>query len=272
MVVVDVGQDVKERLSVYMDGYLNKNLTEIKASVLAKDFDYVCIISGRVGKGKSTFSQQLAKFFDKDFDESRICFSADEFIETTSNCPKHSAVILDESFEPLNTKISMSPAFLKIQNHLNIIRQRNLFIILVLPSFFDLHKSIALYRSWNLFHVYGEGFEGRGRFVAFSPENKRMLYIRGSKYNNYNAWRGNFHGKFTAKHVIDWKKYEKKKIEHLKAQGENIGRGRVKDLQKIKLIAHLINNKIFKVSELCKIMDISKQSIYLILKKDRQRL
>jgi hypothetical protein len=272
MVVIDVGNDVKERLGLYMDGYLHKNLSEIKESVLKKDFDYVAIISGRVGKGKSTLSQQLAKFFDKTFDTSRVCFSAEEFIQVTSTCPKHSAVILDESFEPLNTKISLSPAFLKIQNHLNIIRQRNLFIILVLPSFFDLHKSVALYRSWNLFHVYGEGFAGRGRFVAFSPDSKRMLYIRGGKYNDYNAWKGNFHGKFTAKQVIDWKEYEKKKLTHLKSQGDNLGKGRVRDIQKVKLVTHLIDNKVFKTSELSKIMGVSPQSITSIMRKSRERV
>lgn len=271
MVLIDCGtyiddEKTKRKIPLYLDGTLLKNLTEIKQVVLKKDFDYVAVISGRVGKGKSTFAMQLSKFFDNSFDLSRICFSAEEFIRVTTTSPNYSSVMLDESFESLNTKIGQSPAFLKIQNHLNIIRSKNLFIFLVLPSFFDLHKSVALYRTWNLFHVYGEGFGGRGRFSAYSPDNKRMLYIKGSKYNDYNAVKGNFRGTFTARQVIPRELYETKKLEHLKNQNELAGTSRIRDIHKVRLIGYLRFKEGWKIKRLTEVVGMSKQSIIRILK------
>ncbi|MBS3099353.1 hypothetical protein J4462_04015 [Candidatus Pacearchaeota archaeon] len=261
------GELIDKECHIYMDGILHENLEEIKRIVMKKDFDYVAVISGRVGKGKSVFGQQLAKYFDTSFDISRVCFSAREFIEVTTSCPKHSAVILDEAFESLNTKISMSPEFLKIQNHLSIIRQRNLFIFLILPSFFDLHKSLALNRTQHLFHIYGKGFGDRGRFAAFSPDNKRILYIRGSKYHDYNAWRPNIRGRFTAKYVLDRAEYEKKKLNHLLSQSAKLETLNVRDIQKIKLVGHLKINEGWKIKKLSEIMGISKQGVYDMVKK-----
>jgi len=257
---------------VYYNVLLLKNLKLIKPVVLKKDFDYVCVVTGKVGLGKSVFAQQIAKFFDEDFTLDKVCFSADEFIKVTTECPKGSAVILDESFESLNTKVGMSPDFLKIINHLSIIRQRNLFLILVLPDFFDLNKTVALNRSHHLFYVYGEKFGDRGDFEVFSSDNKRMLYIKGGKFRDYRAWKPNFRGHFSNSRVLDRIEYENKKKKHLQEQLKQLtpyqtGLEVKREIKLVKLIRHMNEKEGWSLRKIGRIIGMFQPNISDLLLK-----
>ncbi|KKK47773.1 hypothetical protein LCGC14_3151820, partial [marine sediment metagenome] len=93
---------------------------------------------------------------------------------------------------------------------LNTIRQKRLFIFLVLPDFFDLSKNIAIFRSRWLIHCYSESFGDVGRFVMFDRKSKKQLYIRGKQYENYSAVRADFRGVFTNADSprFNWSRYE----------------------------------------------------------------
>ena len=175
-----------------MNVLLHQELSEVKKVVNNNDFDYVALFCGLPGMGKSTLAQSVAKFLDPNFTIDNICMTADEFVEKTTTLPKHSAVILDESFASLNSRVATSRDFLRILNHLQIIRQRNLFVMLCLPNFFDLGKPISIYRSQHLFVVYGSEYGKRGDFAAFGRDKKRNLYIKGIKFLNYHAEKPNF--------------------------------------------------------------------------------
>lgn len=217
---LDNGQEVEG----YIDETLAKNLDDVKKSVLKQGWDYVCVVSGIVGVGKSTFAQKICKYLDPTFTtKDRICFEAkgeNGFLERTSNGEKGQAFMLDESFADLNTKVTRGSDFVRIINHLQLIRQRNLFIVLCLPNFFDLSKGVAIFRTSHLFVIYHEAFE-RGKFAAFSRNEKRKLYVKGSKYIDYNLVKPNFRGRFTKQWIADWDLYEKLKEEHLKKQAKD---------------------------------------------------
>lgn len=256
------------KLMLTLDGKLEEGLQRVKHVVTKKDFDYVAIVSGRVGQGKSTFAMQLAKYFDHSFDLEKVCFTAEDFIRVTTSCKPFSSVILDEAFLELNTKVSMSGAFLRIQNHLSIIRKRNLFIFIVLPDFFDLHQSMAINRSENLFYVYGKRYGDRDSFAAFKVKNKRMLYIRGKKYHEYNAWKATIRGTFTKLRTIDERLYEDKKDLFLKEQDKsqkNLSRA---DVSRIRLMKYLIENKVMSQREISKICRVSEASTSLMLSRN----
>lgn len=266
MTIVKSGKNWKgEECEFYLDENLFKNLEEIKRVVTGGDWDYVCLVSGNPGVGKSNFAISCAKFLCENFNEKYICFSAQEFIDLTSTCPKNSAVILDESFASLNAKVSMSSDFIRIINHLQLIRQKNLFIFLVLPNFFDLAKGVAIYRAHHLFVVYGEKFGDRGRFAAFSRDNKRLLYINGQKFMNYNAQKPNFRGKFVKQKVIDKEVYEKLKSEHLKKQGEIQTKKSKYQMQRDKLIKFCNENKLSK-DDLMNVTGLQRNQINKIIR------
>lgn len=232
-----------EPCEIYLDGYLENNLRAVKEVVTTKDWDYVALVAGLPGSGKSNFAITMAKYLCPWFDESYIAFDDQDFIDITTKCQKNSAVILDESFASLNSRITMSKEFLRIINHLQIIRQKNLFIILCLPNFFDLSKGVAIYRSHHLFLCYGKEYGDRGKFCAWGREEKKNLYINGQKFMNYFAEKANFHGKFFRQKAIDEQLYLDKKARHLQLQSETAEKKIKAQMQRDKLITymHIIN-------------------------------
>ena len=202
----------------FMSKYLRKNLDTVKYSVLQRKFGYISIIAGFPGTGKSTLGQYVCKYLDSTFTtKNRICFNAEDFIQRTSNAKKGTSWLLDESFENFNTRITRSSEYTRVINHLQLLRQKNLFIILCLPNFFDLSKGVAVFLSSHLFVTFHKDYH-RGFFGAFGKTEKRMLYIKGSKFLNYSAAEPNFRATFPKKWIADMKLYEKLKLAHLQSQ------------------------------------------------------
>lgn len=225
MVLFKTLDDDGKEVEHYIDGYLKTNLDEIKDSVLNKGWDYIAVVSGIPGVGKSTLAQTICKYLDNSFNaKDRICFNGtgeNGLVQRTSNGNLGEAYMLDESFETMNTKVSRSSEFVKIMNHLQLIRQKGLFIILCLPNFFDLNKGIAIFRTTHLFVVYHDKFR-RGFFGAFGRDSKRMLYVKGNKYVDYNCIKPNFKGRFTKEWIANQKLYDEMKLNHLKSQSKDI--------------------------------------------------
>lgn len=259
MVKVKVGSQ-----ELYIDQNLKDNLDEVIKVVTTKDFDYVSIIAGTPGIGKSTFTQTLAKYCCPWFDENHIAFTDESFIRITNECKPFSSVILDESFQSLNTKASMTSEFMRIINHLQIIRQKNLFLFLCLPNYFDLAKGVAIYRSHHLFVCYSPEYGTRGYFAAYSRDAKKNLYINGKKFMNYNATKPNFRGRFTKQRVLDWDKYEKNKTIYLHQQSivENLR----KNLVRNKLIKYLNVKHKLSSQELAELTGLALRTIQNLLK------
>lgn len=211
----------------YIDGYLKRSLDTAKHRVIKRKWDYVCIVAGIPGSGKSTLARTIARYVDPNFTAEQMAFRADGewggFIPISNSVPENSAVVLDESFQALNTRVAMTPDFLKIINHLQLIRQKNLFIILCLPNFFDLSKTIAVFRASHLFVTYASEDGRRGSFMAFDRGAKRKLYVRGSRYLDYNAYPANYVANFRRNREIGPEDvYEKFKQKHLVEQEKKL--------------------------------------------------
>ncbi len=250
----------------YMDSDLVRNAEPVKEVVRTKDFDFVSLVCGIPGAGKSNFAINLAKYFDEDFNIDKIAFTAEDFIEITNKVPKHSAVVLDESFASLNSKVGQSSDFQKLINHLQLIRQKNLFIILNLPNFFDLHKNMSLYRSSWLFLVYSETFGKRGTFQCFDRNAKRILYVKGSKYMDYQATRYNFHGRFTKQKAIDDVEYERRKKKHLESQGKMDLLKSSKPTQQRNVLLHYLKKDMkIGVDKLMSLTTLSRRAVYMAI-------
>ena len=250
----------------HLNDTLKKNIDEVKKVVSLKDWDYVSIVAGNPGVGKSNFAISLARYCCEWFDETYIAFTAEQFINLTNSCPKNSSVMLDESFASLNSRIGMSSDFLRIVNHLQLIRQKNLYVFLVLPNFFDLAKGIAIYRSHHLFVCYGKEFGDRGSFAAFSRETKKQLYVLGSKFMNYNCVKPNFRGRFVKQKAIKEETYNYLKRQHLEEQGtKEVVKTRFHK-QRDDLIFFLFTEKKARVEKISEILSITVQQVYSIIR------
>lgn len=197
----------------FMDGYLVAGLEFAKKKV-KKDFDMIFLVDGEEGAGKSVFAQQCAGYVDPSFNIDRICFTPEQFLDVVSHCDKYQAVVYDEAITGLFSRETMTELNRSIVKVLATIRQKNLFVFIVLPCFFDLDKNIAIWRSKALFHVYlGKDKMQRGRFACFNDIKKKDLYVLGKKMYCYAKPSANYIANFSSAYVVDEEEYRKRKYD-----------------------------------------------------------
>lgn len=138
----------------WMDGILHNNLRSAQ-DLIKEDWDFLYVIDGEVGCGKSVLAQQIAYFVSEGkLTLDQICFTPDQFRSAILNADKYEAIVFDEAFRGLAGRASLSKVNKQIVELLNEIRQKNLFIFIVLPSMWDLDKYITQHRCSGVFHVY----------------------------------------------------------------------------------------------------------------------
>ena len=96
-----------------------------------------------------------------------------------------------------------------------MIRKKQLFILIVAPTVFDIDYYIICFRSLALINVYADGLQ-RGFFEFYNRQRKKELYIKGKRTHDMNVNRPNFKGRFTKWSVLDSELYEKRKDEGIK--------------------------------------------------------
>lgn len=175
----------KER-GLWVAPIVSKELDKVKKRVLTKDRDYVAVIDGEEGVGKSVLAQQIAAYLDPNFNLDKIVFNSDNFLKIIKdkNTKKGDCIVLDEAYSAANSRASLSEVNRAMVGVATEMRQKNLFIILVLPTFFDLDKYFALWRCRSLFHVYFTPEEDRN-YIIFPKEQKKLLYLTGKKTYSY---------------------------------------------------------------------------------------
>lgn len=203
----------KKRDDVWIAPMMARELDKVQKRVLTKDRDWVAVVDGEEGVGKSVLAMQIATYLDPSFTLDRIVFSSDDFLKIIKDpkTKKGSAVVLDEAFNAANNRASLTEVNRAMIGVATEMRQKNLFVIMVLPSFFDLDKYFALWRCRALIHVYFTENEDRN-YVIFPKDQKKLLYLSGKKTYNYSYPRSPF-PPFTFPHYypVDEEEYRNKK-------------------------------------------------------------
>ena len=219
MVVVTINDENYEKpITYHLEEHIKKNIDEkIRPSLLKKDEDYMICVDGVEGGGKSTLAMQLGKYIDPTLNLSRVVFSAEDFKQAIFKAKKGQVIIYDEAFTGLSSRASLSAINRVLVSLMMQMRQKNLCIILVLPTFFLLDKYAALFRSRVLFHVY-KNKSRRGYYLVFNRKLKKSLYLTGKKDYTYRIRtknKGKFHGVFALGDKETDQKYRKKKAKAL---------------------------------------------------------
>ena len=197
--------------NLYVDErLLNAIETKIKKRIQRKDQDLVWIIDGKERSGKSTFAIQLAKILDPKFNLSKICMTPEEFTKAVIKAKKGDCVIYDEAFTGLSSRGSLTEINRMLVSLMMEMGQKNLYILIVLPTFFMIDRYVALFRAHGLFHVY-EKQGKRGFWTFFNDKKKNFLYLTGKKYFSYNKPKSRTMGRFTSQYAVNEEDYRDKK-------------------------------------------------------------
>jgi len=213
----------KTILSYHLNDRLRDNLDKkIIPSLLKKDKDCFLCVDGKEGAGKSTLALQIGKYVDPTLDLSRVVFDAESFRQAIFKAKKGQVVIFDEAFTGLSSRAALSGINKTLVSLMMQMRQKNLMVIMVLPTFFMLDRYAALFRAKALIHVY-ENKGVRGYFRLYNSKLKKLLYLAGKKDYSYSSkivrtrFKGRFYGKFALGDEAQEKKYRKKKEKALEA-------------------------------------------------------
>lgn len=248
MVVVKIDDPKTGKVIEYfMEPRLKNNLDETVKGVLAKkDKDCFLVFDGAEGSGKSTLALQVGKYVDPSLDLSRIVFDAESFREAVLKAKKNQCIIFDEAFNGLSSRASLSAMNKVLVGLMMQMRQKNLFVIMVLPTFFLLERYAAIFRSKALIHVYESG-GNRGYFRVYNKKLKKLLYLIGKKDYSYNnkqvrtKFYGRFYGKFALGDEKVEDKYRKKKMDALESTSKDpMSSGQIKYKEQRDLFIYLL--------------------------------
>lgn len=218
MVVVEVKDPKTKKIyNYFVEPRLKKQLDKkVIPTLKKKDEDYVFIIDGDERSGKSTLGMQLGKYIDPSLDLDRVCFTPDEFRKAIINAKQYQVVIFDEAYRGLAAKGALTEVNRLLVSLMMEMGQKNLCVIIILPTFYLLEKYVAIWRARGLFHVFRSNKGQKGYFVFFNKKKKKQLYLRGKKDYSYKYVKSYFKGRFYGKYVIDEMKYREKKADSLK--------------------------------------------------------
>lgn len=265
---VQLPKNSREPGSIYLDGYIHNSFSSAIEVMDRTELDLPIAVSGYPGTGKSTLTIQLASFCDPTFNVSRMCVETKDFIEAVKKAKPLQAVVLDESWEAFSSSQMRRELGRALYNLLNVVRQKRLYIFIIIPNFFDLSKSIALFRCRWLFHCYSPTFGDIGRVALFDQDTKHTLFIKGKPTEDYNVVKADWLCSFqkTLPERFDWDKYLLKKKEHLDSISVDTEIYSKTRIQRNNLIRYFHGKKI-SAKLLAEITGMTTTQIYNILKE-----
>ena len=214
--------------SIYIDGFLKKNLDIAGDAVPNKNDMFLGLIDGRSGSGKSTLVDQLAYYQTKgNFSLAEKSFTVADFSELLSEAKKgdtNNCKILDEGYE-INKKKTQSKANYNILRQLQRVRNKGQFLWICLPSVYDLDKNIILNLATVFIHCYRKkGLYGeRGHYLVYDAHRLKLLYLKCRDTLSYSIsanFSGSFNHKFPSGSYEDYEKKKDEAFERIESENE----------------------------------------------------
>ncbi|MFQ3275114.1 MAG: excisionase family DNA binding protein [Candidatus Nanohaloarchaea archaeon] len=193
----------------------------MKEHIKENNKDFLFVVAGEEGTGKSALSLMMAKHLDPNFDvEKQVAFSSQEFRRKASQLEPFKPIIFDEAIEGLYSRNAVTKENKKTIQFLRKCREMNLIIFLNLPQLSELDKPIRKHRAKSVIRCVKQGWA----WVYGTTKTKRIQKrkygkLKYPKYPTYKiGWRD-------PENAIPetWKKYQKQKmkdIQDLKDQEE----------------------------------------------------
>ena len=259
----------------YIDGYLYENLS-VMANAIKRDMTFLGIIFSstlEVGTGKSVLATQVGEAWthiinkkqgtDIPFTSKNVVWRPKDLIDVAFKVPKYSCLLLDE-WEDAGYWSSLG---MSLRTFFRKCRQLNLFILCIIPNWFQLPLGYAVSRSAFAIDVrFGENFS-RGTYGFYDFRSKRQLYIKGKKFYDYHVARPSFMGSFTDGYGVPEAEYRAAKRLDMQKYDEEDDKGRKKSKTEIEtdtradLIKKLKENMGLTHEQLSKGLGVHKNTI-----------
>lgn len=255
-----VNPDDGKEYEYYMDDKLKKQLDlKVIPSLEQKDEDYIICVDGAERGGKSVFSFQLARYVDPTFSIDKVNFDPNEFRQAILNARHGQAIVFDEAYRGMSASGSLTEVNKVLKGLSMEMGQKNLFVIIVLPSFYLLEKYFGIWRTKGVFHIFkSKGRKGYWRY--FNQKKKKILYLKGKKDYTYYHVKTGFKGRFYNYYCINEEEYRKKKGESLR-KGFRVTKTEHYMEQRNRMILILRKELKLKVEELEKMLNFYKVKI-----------
>lgn len=253
----------------FLDPIIEKYIDKWKNDVIKKDKDKVIAIDGREGSGKSVLAQQLALHLDPTFNIDKIAFTGEQFMELikSPDRKKGDCIILDEAFLSANSRSVLSNINKAMVGLATEMRQLNLFVIILLPTYFDLDRYFAIWRTDMLLHVFFDKQGDRGFYYAYNHEKKKQLYLKGKKFYNYNMVKTGLPiCRFRKGYTVDEEEYRKRKAEAFREEKISVKEERYKE-RVFKLVLYLHKEQGMTYEEIGNIVGLKAEGLKSILKR-----
>lgn len=248
-VVQIIDKRYEKPIQFSIEPWVRRRLDEkVKPALEYQDKDFIIAIDGGEGGGKSTLAMQLGKYVDPTLTVDRVVFTPEEFREAIYKAKKGQCIIYDEAFTGFSSRAGLSGVNRTLISLMMQMRQKNLFVIIVLPTIFLLDKYVSLFRTKVLFHVY-ENKGRRGYYRVYSKRKKTQLIMdKGSKTYTYRVRskkKGRFYGVFALGDEKEEEKYRKKKMKALEDSEKNpMNSSSVKYREHRDLMIHLLKKEL----------------------------
>lgn len=180
---------------LFSEGSYNKlfpYLDLIKRRINHLDYDCFIVVSGKERRGKSTFAAQLGWYLsDGKLTLQDICMDMGEFTSALQRAQKGGVIIFDEAGTNLYSREAMTGINRMLTKAFMISGLKNVAIILLIPSFFNLDAYIRNHRVDILFDI-----PIRGRIKVYSTKRAKKISILGAKWKSMNVQKPNVVGTF----------------------------------------------------------------------------
>lgn len=186
----------KDPDSIYLDRKLKDKLDSI-IKLRKRGWDTIFIIDGDRRSGKSTVAKTCGYYLCPQISIKNYVSGLADALNVIESLPDESVVIFDESSLIFSSKDHANREQKQLLKVIDVIGIKKMTMILVMPTFFELIKPLAIYYSRFLIHIYTDRKLRRGRMAYFGTKNKKKLYDIGKKnYNSYAKPNADWVGKF----------------------------------------------------------------------------
>jgi hypothetical protein len=171
-----------------MIGDLLKTLDGIDAFRRKRNTDWVCLLVGQPGTGKSNLGGACGTYLyekmDLQFPASQVALNAQEALSLFKNTVRYGVVLYDEGMRSLMGRRAMSTENVEQLSAFAQLRQnKNLIIFLAVQDLALIEKPIRSRANMILKCVFSKGRDGmptQGKFYAYGPRASRRIYVDGA--------------------------------------------------------------------------------------------